>query len=60
MAPKMCLKSPGTDVGAAGFERCPRTFETHFITGEKVTSRRSLRVSWAATARKSTQLPPGG
>ena len=27
---KMCLKSPGTDVGAAGFERCPRTFETHF------------------------------
>ena len=28
---KMCLKSPGTDVGAAGFERCPRTFETHFI-----------------------------
>ena len=29
---KMCLKSPGTDVGAAGFERCPRTFETHFTT----------------------------
>ena len=28
---KMCLKSPGTDVGASGFERCPRTFETHFI-----------------------------
>ena len=27
----MCLKSPGTDVGAASFERCPRTFETHFI-----------------------------
>ena len=27
---KMCLKSPGTDVDAAGFERCPRTFETHF------------------------------
>ena len=27
---KMCLKSPGTDVGAAGFERCSRTFETHF------------------------------
>ena len=30
---KMCLKSPGTDVGAAGFERCPRTFETHFTYG---------------------------
>ena len=29
---KMCLKSPGTDVSAAGFERCPRTFETHFIS----------------------------
>ena len=28
---KICLKSPGTDVGAAGFERCPRTFETDFI-----------------------------
>ena len=31
---KMCLKSPGTDVGAAGFERCPRTFETHFSSGQ--------------------------
>ena len=29
---KMCLKSPGTHVGAAGFERCPRTFETHFTS----------------------------
>ena len=32
----MCLKSPGTDVGAAGFERCPRTFETHFIRIVKI------------------------
>ena len=33
---KMCLKSPGTDVGAAGFERCPRTFETHFTYLEQL------------------------
>ena len=32
---KMCLKSPGTDVGAAGFERCPKTYETHFISGSR-------------------------
>ena len=31
---EMCLKSPGTDVGATGFERCPRTFETHFSSGQ--------------------------
>ena len=31
---KMCLKSPGTPLKASSAHICPRTFETHFTTGD--------------------------
>ena len=50
----MCLKSPGTDVGAASFERCPRTFETHFTL--KMVSTLRARVA-IQLAKKTVRWP---